>query len=114
MLPNIKVKSERMKETTCSGFINATDLADYLASKGMPFREAHSVTGKLVGYAGKKGLELHELSVEEMQPFSGLIEKDIYPFLTTEKMVDRRVSEGGTATVNVEIQIKNARKSLCA
>lgn len=101
MLPNIKVMADVTRLSTETGFLNATDLADYLATKGMPFREAHSVSGKAVAYALDKGVELGDLSLEEMTGFSELIESDIFTFLTTDAMVERRTSFGGTAPSRV-------------
>jgi len=101
MLPNIKVIAGVTRLATETGFLNATDLADYLATKGMPFREAHSVAGKAVAHALEKGVELGDLSAEEMKGFSELIEPDIFDFLTTDAMVERRTSFGGTAPSRV-------------
>ncbi|WP_300673796.1 argininosuccinate lyase [Desulfoluna sp.] len=101
MLPNIKVMADVTRLSTETGFLNATDLADYLATKGMPFREAHSVAGKAVAYALDKGVELGDLSADEMKDFSDLIEPDIFAFLTTDSMVERRTSFGGTAPSRV-------------
>lgn len=101
MLPNIKVMADVTRLSTETGFLNATDLADYLATKGMPFREAHSVAGKAVAFALDKGVELGDLSADEMKSFSELIEPDIFDFLTTDAMVERRTSFGGTAPSRV-------------
>ncbi|VFQ47314.1 argininosuccinate lyase [Desulfoluna butyratoxydans] len=101
MLPNIKVMADVTRLSTETGFLNATDLADYLATKGMPFREAHSVAGKAVAFALGKGVELGDLSADEMKGFSELIEPDIFDFLTTDAMVERRTSFGGTAPSRV-------------
>ncbi|SCY75405.1 argininosuccinate lyase [Desulfoluna spongiiphila] len=101
MLPNIKVMADVTRLSTETGFLNATDLADYLATKGMPFREAHSVAGKAVAFALDKGVELGDLSADEMKGFSELIEPDIFDFLTTDAMVERRTSFGGTAPSRV-------------
>jgi len=73
MLPKIKVNKDVMKKAASVGFLNATDLADYLALKGMPFRTAHNCAGKAVSYALKNGKELHQLTLEELQSFSLLI-----------------------------------------
>jgi len=101
MLSNIQVMADVTRLSTETGFLNATDLADYLATKGMPFREAHSVSGKAVAYSLDKGVELGDLSVDEMKGFSELIEPDIFAFLTTDSMVERRTSFGGTAPSRV-------------
>ncbi|MCF8068515.1 MAG: argininosuccinate lyase [Desulfobacterales bacterium] len=108
MLPNIKPIEENMFKAANEGFLNATDLADYLTSKGMPFRQAHGCAGKAVGYALKEGKELHELSLKELKSISNLVSDDIFIFLTIEQMINRRVSEGGTAKTNVSAAIRKA------
>lgn len=108
MLPNIKIKKEAMLEAASRGFLNATDMADYLVARGMPFRQAHSCIGKIVSYAISENKELHEMTLEELKPFSSLFKKDVFDILTTRQMIDRRKSSGGTATKNVEAAIKVA------
>jgi argininosuccinate lyase len=112
MLPKLKIRINTMQQATTSGFLNATDMADYLVSKGVPFRDAHSYVGKAVNYALNQGKELHELSLEELNRFSSLIEADIFDFLTVAQMIDRRKSAGGTATANVTSAIEAARQKL--
>lgn len=112
MLPNVKFIKETMGKATETGFINATDLADYLVTKGMPFREAHSVVGKSVAYALGKTVELHDLSQDELRQFSDLIEDDVFDFLSTEGIINRRTSAGGTATENVKRAIVKAYNEL--
>jgi argininosuccinate lyase len=92
--------------------LNATDLADYLVTKGMTFRESHSCVGKTVGYAASRKKELHELTLEEMKSFSTLIAEDIFDILTPEQMINRRTSFGGTAQENVKAAIQAARRRL--
>ena len=110
MLPKLKINKEAMRQATSTGFLNATDMADYLVARGMQFRQAHSCVGKAVGYALSKKMELHELTLEELKPFSSLFDKDIFDVLTTEEMINRRKSFGGTATENVLAAIKEAEK----
>jgi argininosuccinate lyase len=112
MLPNITFRERRLSETTETGFINATDLADYLASKGLPFRDAHSVVGRAVAYGLDKGKELQDMTVDELQGFSPLIEDDVFAFLETRNIIDRRISLGGTATANVRAAVLQAKKDL--
>jgi len=112
MLPRLRFKKETMRRATRTGYLNATDLADYLVGQGMSFRQAHGTVGKAVAYALSTGKELHELSLEELKKFSSLIKKDIYGVLTTEQMVDRRTSAGGTATASVKKAIAKAEKQL--
>lgn len=108
MLPNIKIKKEAMLEAASRGFLNATDMADYLVARGMPFRQAHSCIGKIVSYAISENKELHEMTLKELKPFSSFFKKDVFDILTTRQMIDRRKSSGGTATKNVEAAIKVA------
>jgi argininosuccinate lyase len=112
MLPHIAFNREAMARTTTAGFINATDMADYLVTRGLPFREAHACVGKAVSYALGQGRELHELGLKELQNFSSLMADDIYPFLTPEQMINRRTSQGGTAAENVAAAIQTARTAL--
>ena len=112
MLPELKVNRNRMMDACNSGFLNATDLADYLVRQGMPFRRAHGCVGQAVGYALSQNKELHELSLEELQGFSNLIAADVFDFLTPDAMINRRESYGGTARANVEAAITAARDKL--
>ncbi|MEE4355235.1 MAG: argininosuccinate lyase [Desulfococcaceae bacterium] len=113
MLPNIRVKADGMAKATESGFLNATDMADYLAGKkGIPFRQAHSITGKAVAYALSRQKELHELSLPELKEFSDFIDEELFDYLSTEQMIFRRQSFGGTAKENVKSAIAQARKCL--
>ena len=112
MMPNVSVKKERMRQAAQSGFLNATDLADYLASKGVPFREAHGISGRSVGYAISQNKELHELSLDELKRFSDAIDADIFEFLKLEQMIERRKSFGGTSPDNVRKAIEEAYRQL--
>ncbi|MGB5421095.1 MAG: argininosuccinate lyase [Desulfobacterales bacterium] len=112
MLPKIKVNREVMRAATQAGFINATDFADYLVGKGLPFRTAHHCVGQAVGYALAHKKELHDLSLDELKSFSALIQGDVFEILSTEAMIDRRRSAGGTATENVRAAIAAARVAL--
>ncbi len=112
MFENIKVHKKRMYNACSTGFLNATDLADYLVSKGMAFRQAHGVAGQAVAFALKLEKELDDLSIEEFQSLSDLIDKDVYEFLTIEKMISRRISYGGTGFDNVKKAVQKAIKEL--
>ena len=112
MLPNIHVKKERMLQAASVGFLNATDLADYLVGKGMTFREAHGCVGKAVGFAIEQAKELNELSLKELKTFSSLIDSDVFSFIAIDQMIDRRTSFGGTAKQNVMEQITKAEKEI--
>jgi len=112
MLPRITVNREAMRRAASIGFLNATDMADYLVGKGMPFRKAHACVGKAVAHALSQDKELHELTLDELKSFSTLIHEDIFDHLTLEHMVDRRQSAGGTGTANVMAAIAEAEKTL--
>ena len=112
MLPRLKINREILYQATTTGFLNATDLADYLVTRGMTFRESHSCVGKAVGYASGRKKELHELTLEEMKSFSTLIAEDIFGMLTPEEMINRRTSFGGTTQENVKAAIQAARQRL--
>jgi argininosuccinate lyase len=112
MIRTITVKKERMLAQTEAGFINATDAADYLAKKGLPFREAHEVVGKLVKHCINHSKALGDLSVSEFQGFSPLFHDDIFDAIKMENVVNRRTSQGGTATASVTQQLELVSKAL--
>jgi argininosuccinate lyase len=112
MLPKIKVNREGMQAATRTGFLNATDMADYLVTRGVPFREAHNCVGRAVAYALSKGKELQDLTLDEFKDFSKVIKEDIFSLLSTRAMIDRRQSEGGTGTDQVRKAIETARRDL--
>jgi argininosuccinate lyase len=114
MMPRIKVNDGVMRQAAASGYLNATDMADYLVGRGVPFRKAHEVVGKAVAYALGKSKELHELSLKELQSFSSSIEEEIFEHLTLEHMISRRLSTGGTARKNVQAAIALALKETTA
>lgn len=112
MLPEILVKKEHMLSAASKGFLNATDMADYLVGKGVPFRDAHACVGKAVSYSLGENKELHELSLNELKTFSNMISEDIFECLTVESMINRRISDGGTARENVKTAVSEAKKEL--
>jgi len=112
MLPKLKINREVMEQATSKGFLNATDMADYLVASGMPFRQAHGCVGEAVAYALSQKKELHELTLNELKSFSSHIKKDIFQILTTDRMINRRKSIGGTALECVKAAIKKAEKDL--
>ncbi len=112
MIPRLIVKSENMRQSAQTGFLNATDMADYLVVKGMPFRDAHSCVGKAVSYAIANQKELHNLTVVELQSFSKLIDSDLFENLTPEAMINRRAVIGGTALKYVQQAVEAAEKEL--
>ncbi len=112
MLPRLKINTEAMRRATSTGFLNATDMADYLVTKGITFRQAHDCVGKAVAYAWTKKKELHELTLKELKSFSSHIKKDIFDVLTIEQMINRRDSFGGTSLKNVRAAIKRAETDI--
>ncbi len=112
LVKGLKVKKEKMEEFLKTGYLLATEVADYLVLKGVPFRKAHHITGKIVLYAEKQGKALEELSLEEFRKFSELFEKDIYRWLTVEHALKRRKVVGGTAPSQVKKAISKAKKEL--
>ena len=112
MLPKLKINRETMERAASKGFLNATDMADYLVASGMPFRQAHGCVGEVVAYALSKKKELHELTLKELKSFSSHIKKDIFKILTIDQMINRRKSIGGTALKCVKAAIKEAERAL--
>ncbi len=112
MLKVISFKHENMKQALNEGFITATDVADYLSRKGLPFRNSHEVAGKIVGYAEKKGRELIDLDMSEFRKFSNLFEEDLYKYITLDGSINSRKSYGGTAKSNVRKMIKSAKAEI--
>jgi argininosuccinate lyase len=112
MIPKLKINRERMRQATSRGFLNATDMADYLVTGGMPFRQAHICVGEVVAYASSQRKELHELTLKELKSFSSHFKKDIFNVLSTDEMINRRKSFGGTALERVKAAIKKAEKEL--
>jgi len=112
MLEETSFKEENLLKATREGFLLATDFADYLASKGLPFRESHHIAGKLVRYCQQKKLYLEDLSFETLRKFSAKVQKDIHQWLSVKAAVNRRKSYGGTALSQVKFQIRKAEKIL--
>ena len=112
MMPQIEVKKEKMYQAARSGFSTATDLADYLVRKGLPFRDAHEVVGKSVRYGIESGKDLSEMSLQELKAFADIIEQDVFEVLTLEGSVAARNHRGGTAPQQVISQIKRLKSSL--
>lgn len=112
MLKTLEFKEENMKKALGGGFVTATDVADYLARKGVPFRSAHEIVGKIVSYAERRGKELSDLKLSEFRRFSKEIDEDIFQVITFSGSVESRNSLGGTSTSNVRKQIATARRFL--
>jgi len=112
MVPHIQVRAEAMRAAASRGFATATDLADYLVRRGMPFRDAHEVVGRAVRHGVETGRDLAEMSLQELQGFSGTIEQDVFEVLTLEGSVAARNLHGGTAPEQVRARIRAARANL--
>jgi len=112
MTPAITVYREHMEEATQKGFMEATDVADYLVSKGLPFREAHEIVGRIVRHCIKHNKRLPELTLEEFQSFSSLFQHDILKQLTLQSIVSRRSHGGGTAPSRVKAALRSARRMI--
>jgi argininosuccinate lyase len=112
LLQNTTFATERLEQATLGGFMTATDLADYLVRKDMPFREAHGVVGRVVALCQERNMELMDLTLSELQEFSPAIESDIFEILTVEGSVNSRISTGGTARSQVEYALERAEQQL--
>ena len=112
MIATMRVREDNMLKGAKGGFTNATDVADYLVKKGLPFREAHGVVGRMVFYAIEKDKALDELSMEELRSFSEMIDTDIYDAISMQTCVNDRKIIGGPAKETVEKAIEKARKEL--
>jgi argininosuccinate lyase len=112
LLPEITFHKERMNKATEEGYLDATDLADYLVGKGMTFRQAHEVVGKMVLFAVEQSKELNQLTLEEMNDFSRRIEEDVYDWLDPIACVRRRNLPGGTGPEEVKKSLEKAKKEL--
>ena len=112
MIATMTIKKDNMLKGSKGGFTNATDVADYLVKKGLPFREAHEVVGRMVFYAIEKDIALDELTMDEFKDFSQNIEEDIYDAISMETCVNDRKLVGGPAKETVEKAIKSAQEYL--
>jgi argininosuccinate lyase len=109
IIHGIKIRKDRMLTAAQDGFMNATDLADYLVERGIPFRDAHAISGRIVRHCVAKDCRIEELSLKELRGFSKKIQRDVYDFLSTEAVVNRRRAFGGTARSNVMRRLKELR-----
>lgn len=112
MIKTMKVNKERMRRATEAGFLNATDAADYLASRGLPFRQAHEVAGKAVAYCIEKGKTLDELDLAEWKALSPVFEKDIKEAVSIVRSLNTRKVYGGTALETVKKRLKAVKKEM--
>jgi argininosuccinate lyase len=114
VLRNVRLREARARDAASVGYMNATEMADYLVRRGQPFREAHEAAGRMVLYALSKGLELHELELEELREFSPLVSEDVYEALSLEQTLGTKSQAGGTSPERVREALAAARASLGA
>ncbi|HDU1271495.1 TPA: argininosuccinate lyase, partial [Listeria monocytogenes] len=112
MIETMKINTEIMEESTQKDFSNATELADYLAKKGVPFREAHEIVGKLVLECTQNGIYLQDVALSHYQEINPLIDDDIYVVLSSKTAVQKRNSYGGTGFDQIKVALENAKKTL--
>ena len=112
MLATMKAKRDNMYKAAQKGFINATDLADYMTKKGVPFRSAYKISGQLVAYCIENNTVLEALSLEKFREYSDVFEADVYDDISLETCVGKRISFGGTSVSSVEAQIASVRAYL--
>ena len=105
MIKTMRVKKENMYKAAGEGFINATDLADYLVRKGLPFRSAYKIVGQIVGYCIDNGFVLETLPLEKYKEFSDLFTEDLFGEISLETCVSKRISAGGTGKASIEGQL---------
>lgn len=110
VLDGIQVKRPRCREAAQQGYANATELADYLVAKGVPFREAHHIVGEAVVEAIRQGKPLEELPLSELQKFSQVIGEDVYPILSLQSCLDKRAAKGGVSPQQVAQAIALRRR----
>jgi argininosuccinate lyase / amino-acid N-acetyltransferase len=112
VLEKIRIDPDSMSKAAMKGYLNATELADYLVARRMPFREAHGLVGKIVMRASELGVTLEELPLREYQSFSPLFDADLYKYLSLEKALSRRRERGGTSPIGVRQSIRLFRKRI--
>ncbi|WP_062552115.1 argininosuccinate lyase [Peptoniphilus phoceensis] len=112
IIESLELNKKKMRESAELGYLNATDLADYLVVKGLAFREAYDLVGQIVNYALKNNLKLEDISLEKYKDFSEIFGEDLFDFIEIENSLKNRKVYGGPAEEAVKIQIKNLKKSL--
>ena len=112
IIESLELNKKKMRESAELGYLNATDLADYLVVKGLAFREAYDLVGQIVNYAIENNLKLEDISLEQYKDFSEIFGKDLFDFIEIENSLKNRKVYGGPAEEAVKIQIKNLKKSL--
>ena len=106
MFKTLKICQENMMHACFTGYINATDLADYLSKKGLPFRDAYHIVGKIVAYGIQNKKALNDISLEEYKTFDSLFEEDVYTFIDIKNCVQNRNVYGGPSQESVSFQIQ--------
>ena len=109
MVATLKAKPDNMYKAATEGFINATDLADYLTKRGVPFRTAYKLVGSIVQSCAESGRVLEQMPLEEYKRYSEVFSDDLYEEISLETCVRKRISEGGTGYASVEKQISENR-----
>ena len=112
MIATMKVRADQMLAAAQGGFINATDLADYLVRRGLPFRAAYKISGQIVAYCIENHKVLENLTLDEYLKFDERFDNEIYGAIDLKNCVERRISEGGTSVASVEAQIKHVKKKM--
>jgi len=112
MLDTMKINRDGMLNAAKGGFTNATDLADYLVRKGVPFRDSHGIVGRMVAYCIEKKMALEDMSLDEMKNFCSLVSGDVYDAISLESCVKGRNVPGGPAAESVIASIKNGKAFL--
>ena len=112
MLDTMRTLPANMRRAAAAGFINATDCADYLTRKGMPFRDAYKLTGQMVADCIAQGTVLEELTLEQFRQYSPLFEQDIYQAVDLVNCCEGRTSYGGPSAASVRLQIQQAQQAL--
>jgi len=109
MIARMSVNTENLKKAAAEGFINATDLADYMVKKGLPFRTAYKISGEIVAKCMEKGITLEEMHLSKYKEFSDVFEEDLFKEIDLENCMEKRISEGGTSAASLAKQIAYVR-----
>ncbi|MBQ2377476.1 MAG: argininosuccinate lyase, partial [Clostridia bacterium] len=112
MIETMRVKKDNMYKAAQGGFINATDMADYLVRQGLPFRSAYKISGQVVAYCIENGKVLDDLTIEELKKFSELFDDSVFEAISLETCVSKRISKGGTSVSSVEAQLAFVKEQL--
>ena len=112
MIETMKARTDNMKSAAQKGFINATDLADYLTKRGMPFRSAYKIVGGIVSDCIKKGITLDEMPLAEYRGYSEIFDEDLYDEISLETCIAKRISAGSTGYESVKHQISYVKSQI--